>query len=371
MQSNIKHIILSGGWGYGNLGDDAILLSSYQLLKLKYPGCHITVLSYNVSESSSLIPSGNNVSYLDSLHVSIFGYHPKKMTFGNGIISDIIRPFKSRIERRIKPHKNSLLRSRMLKDTDKFLSRYKDVIEPYSNLCRTADLYIMSGGGYLTNWAEMGISKYYELDIAKRNGLKTYIIGQTIGPFKRNAWKLIEKIFSKTDGSFFRDKESIKDAVKLGANCLENVVPDLVLSTERSTQKGNYIVLVPFLSDLTKNKSKIVDNLASIAAKYNYSVYITVSQLWPYGMQVGLSIYFELLANKIKAKLIVLIKHFQIKSFALKYHFQIRYGVQRAEIRCFPLIKVQLLQICTGFQGVYICDIIFAQIQYCQVFQRG
>ena len=48
-------IILSGGWGYGNLGDDAILYSSIKLLRDKFPDSTIVVLSYNIPETESII----------------------------------------------------------------------------------------------------------------------------------------------------------------------------------------------------------------------------------------------------------------------------------------------------------------------------
>ena len=298
-----KRIILSGGWGYGNLGDDAILWASYSLIKQKYPNSNITILSYNIKESCNVIPEGSDVDYQESLHVSMFGFKPHTLKLGEGFISELTKPIKTAYNRHVyKRIQDSLLRRKVLKNPDTFASKYNTQFDNFHKLCKTADIYVMSGGGYLSNWAEMVISKYYEVDIAKKHDLDIYIIGQTIGPYKyKTARLLAQRILQNVDCSFFRDAESIRDAKQLGAKCLGHVIPDLVLSTERTLPKENYIVFIPFLSDITKNKERIVHNLSSLAEKYNCSVYVTVSQLWPYGMQIGVSIYLELLAHHVDA----------------------------------------------------------------------
>lgn len=302
-----KRIILSGGWGYGNLGDDAILWASYSLIKQKYPNSNITILSYNIKESCNVIPEGSDVDYQESLHVSMFGFKPHTLKLGEGFISELTKPIKTAYNRHVyKRIQDSLLRRKVLKNPDTFASKYNTQFDNFHKLCKTADIYVMSGGGYLSNWAEMVISKYYEVDIAKKHDLDIYIIGQTIGPYKyKTARLLAQRILQNVDCSFFRDAESIRDAKQLGAKCLGHVIPDLVLSTERTAAKKDYIVFIPFLSDLTKNKEKIVQNIAAVSEKHKCSVCITVSQLWPYGMQIGLSIYLELLARNIDARFVV------------------------------------------------------------------
>lgn len=307
MANNYKKIILSGGWGYGNLGDDAILLSSYNLIKNRFPNSDIIILSYNIRESSLVLPESENIRYYDSLHVSMYGYKPNVLSFGEGLLPELWKPIKSRYNKKvIKRIRDSKLRNKVIKNKEEFKEQYRKQFQEFSDICRESDMYIMCGGGYLTGWAEMITSKYFEVEIAKKNSLKTYIIGQTIGPFTSDSARfLIKSILDITDNSFFRDKESLSDAKSFGAKCLDKVIPDLVLSTERTAEKKNYIVFIPFLSDLTKNKEKIVQNIAAVSEKHKCSVCITVSQLWPYGMQIGLSIYLELLARNIDARFVV------------------------------------------------------------------
>lgn len=50
----MNKILISGYYGFGNSGDDALLLSITDGLKNKIPGCKITVLSANPAETSSV-----------------------------------------------------------------------------------------------------------------------------------------------------------------------------------------------------------------------------------------------------------------------------------------------------------------------------
>ena len=62
------NILLSGGWGYGNLGDDAILEASVRILCNLYPQSKITIMSY---EPCDINIHGYEV--IPSLHRAIFG----------------------------------------------------------------------------------------------------------------------------------------------------------------------------------------------------------------------------------------------------------------------------------------------------------
>ena len=64
----INRILLSGGWGYGNLGDDALLETSVRILRDFYPQSKITIMSYEPSES---VVCGCEV--IPSLHRAIYG----------------------------------------------------------------------------------------------------------------------------------------------------------------------------------------------------------------------------------------------------------------------------------------------------------
>ena len=72
------HILISGGWGYRNLGDDAILVSSINLIQNCYPEAQISVLSYSKEETEKIlnnsIPVYSSIDY--RLHTGIFEQAP-------------------------------------------------------------------------------------------------------------------------------------------------------------------------------------------------------------------------------------------------------------------------------------------------------
>lgn len=298
-------IILSGGWGYGNLGDDAILISSIHLLQEKYSNCKIIILSYNAQETKSVVKDINDVFVENSLHVSLFGLKKKEFSCGKNFFQDIWQLIKDVYQRK----KNNLCKNRQtghfLKNREHFYNKHAATIRYFINLCKNADMYIMSGGGYLTTWSEMHISKYCEIDIAKKCKLKTYIIGQTIGPFKGNSKIIACKILELSDGTFFRDRESINDTKSLGFSCYDKVVPDLALCNNYQKSKGNFIVFIPFTVDLIEYKKTIVDNFDKIYKDTSCDIYITVSQQWPLSIKLAMNYYFSLKNIGIDVKIII------------------------------------------------------------------
>lgn len=65
-------IILSGGWGFGNLGDDAILLASIKILKWKYPLSNIVVLTNNVKETEQILLDQSEIEIEESIFKKIW-----------------------------------------------------------------------------------------------------------------------------------------------------------------------------------------------------------------------------------------------------------------------------------------------------------
>lgn len=61
-------IVLSGGWGYGNLGDEAILRATVRILNKIYVNPQITVLSFNPNLSyETLKNDSHNVTVVRNL----------------------------------------------------------------------------------------------------------------------------------------------------------------------------------------------------------------------------------------------------------------------------------------------------------------
>lgn len=301
----MKKIILSGGWSYGNLGDEAILMASLYLLHEKFPHHTITVLVYKENETAKYLRQFEYVTIGQSLHSYMYGVREKAMNFGEGVIEEITQPIKRRLNNQWKPLKDKKELNDFLKSPSVYFSKYGDAGKYFSNLCEEADMYVMSGGGYFNNWNEMIISKYYEVILAKQHNLKTYMIGQTVGPFNKYARQIYKLVLDNIDNSFFRDIESIKDTRQLGFGCLEEVVPDLALGIETLCKKENNIVFIPFLTDLNRKMDEIVDNLKAIYLDSGCKIIITVSQQWPWCMQIATSFYLAVKAKGIDVKYVI------------------------------------------------------------------
>ena len=169
----IGKIVVSGGWGYGNIGDEAILKYTYLDLKRAFPRIPIIVLSYDPDETCK----HHAFSAKKSLHRVLKDMCPQ------GIPEFCMEL----IERG---------------DQEKVIREYVDL---FSN----DTLFIMAGGGYFNSfWKESIYSHLCEIAIACRKGAKTAMIGQTIGPLSKNQQKLVKGILSKVDYIDVRDKTS-------------------------------------------------------------------------------------------------------------------------------------------------------------------
>ena len=66
--------LLSGGWGFGNLGDDAILLSTIELIKNVDAEAEIGVFSYDSSATKRLLCQYKKVKVFRSIQSILFGH---------------------------------------------------------------------------------------------------------------------------------------------------------------------------------------------------------------------------------------------------------------------------------------------------------
>ena len=198
-------ILLSGGWGYGNLGDDAILIASLNLLKEKYPHSEITVMSYDFQETMKIL-NKPDIKVIPSIHRIISGELSFKK-FGAWKKSFNYYPFPKLLFRRIKKIQNHSIKSQTNKIFHKMknLSEFEKHIKVYDEF-KNADLFVMSGGAYINGWLDSLCSRVLELKITKETNTKSLIIGQTIGPFKKTDLASYAK-----SGLELADKVSVRD----------------------------------------------------------------------------------------------------------------------------------------------------------------
>ena len=301
----MKNLILSGGWTYGNLGDEAILMTSVKLLHQRFPEHMIVVLLYRMNETVKYLDKLDYVKTAQSLHSRIYGVIEKRMSFGDNFIGELRAPIERRLNNQLRPaiEKNKL--KQFLKSPAAYFEKYSEAKAYFADICKDADIYVMSGGGYFNNWNEMIISKYLEVLVAKEQGLQNYMIGQTVGPFNECAKRVYRLVLDNMDGCFFRDIESIKDTRALGYECVNEVVPDLALGEETLHGKDNYIVFVPFLTDLNQHMDDIIENISAIVADAGCKVVITVSQQWPWAMQIATSFYVAMKEKGLEVKYMI------------------------------------------------------------------
>lgn len=263
--SEDKKILVSGGWGYGNLGDDAILHSTILLVKKRFPGAVIKVMSYNPEETAAEL----NFEYevLPSVHRLLFGESAFKQLNIYGKSRDN-RRLSVRILNRIKRY---FPKKELVPDMEAVKAIYHD----FENV----DIFIMSGGGYFNNWRESAISRCEELKIAHKFGVDSYIVGQTLDAFDEHLYDLVKTRIQNCKGIAVRDNDSQAEIESMGMHAL--ITPDLVLSMSDDKPKlsNNEFVFIPAELPFYDEVS-IVDGVALFAEKHKIPVTVALTRLY-------------------------------------------------------------------------------------------
>lgn len=203
-------LVISGGWGYGNIGDEAIAAATIHLVNRYFGEVERIYTAYD-TENFML---NHNVDSIPSVHSLID---------------------KKEIELSDLPD--------MLAHSDNYgLSLFK-------NLFDKSTVFIMSGGGYFhEKWKSQFLARLYEIEMAKQKGAKVVVIGQSIGPvFSDEAKKSLTEALSKVDYLSVRDESSYSLISNLGLATKCHRSPDLALviaDTYDVEQKkdGNYTI---------------------------------------------------------------------------------------------------------------------------------
>lgn len=174
------NVVLSGYYGFDNVGDEAILSSIIHALRSYEPAIDITVLS-------------NDPSVTREVH---------------GVQA---------------------------------VNRWK--IKEIINALRKADGFISGGGSLLQDETGMRSIPYYMgiMQLAKWLGKPVYVYAQGMGPFhkKHNRW-IAKKILQKIDGLSVRDEDSKKLLRSIGVNRDIQIVPDPVIGMDASKYDSDW-----------------------------------------------------------------------------------------------------------------------------------
>jgi len=163
-----KKIVISGWYGFGNIGDEVILQAMIDTFEKKYPNCNITVLSYKPE-------------------------YTKKVQQVDAVFQIPIQGIKKWI-------KNIILLRWI----------------PTLKAIKGCDIFVMGGGGFLSDWQpEVPRGWLKQMRIAKFFGKKTMLYGIGAGPFLTDKGKKDTKYYidNFVDEITVRDNESYEQLV--------------------------------------------------------------------------------------------------------------------------------------------------------------
>lgn len=298
----MNKILLSGGWGYQNIGDDAILIETLSFLSNNNTN-DIKILSYDAEATNACLKSYNiNHDIYQSLHKILYGNYFKEHYIDNPISFLSKIPL---IKRKIHYLNNKKIAYRI--QSDKFikqLAQRSEIKAAYAD----RDTLILAGGGYLDFWIESLFAKYTEVRLAEYFGLKICIMGPTFGPFEQyfNSYKLAQYIVNKSSWISVRDHESADEIKKLGYTKEIFVTPDFALNniTEFTYNKNNQLIFIPFIS--IENKQEVIaSTLSEIYHLFGTKISILLSQLWKEPLANALLIKKECLSQNCPCEIII------------------------------------------------------------------
>ena len=178
---NDKYILILGGYGYGNTGDEAQLNESIKLMNNNFKDYDIIVLTPNIEYTKK----SHNIENADLA--------PREAFF-NSKSPDTIYWIKNKKEEKLMIKRmKKIYTLALLKKY--FRVKIKDEkIERLISLIKDADLVYYSGGGYLTG---MTLSRLFDgclfISICKLFKIPVVLSGQTIGLFRNNFDRRISK----------------------------------------------------------------------------------------------------------------------------------------------------------------------------------
>ena len=198
---NELKVLIAGGYGYGNIGDEVQLAANLQRWKKLAPASQITVLTPAPEYTKTVHP---DVLVELAPRISLFGIKGKAY-FGSErlfkILFFILAPlylFNARLKRVGLPFFGlTLKQARML------------------NIIKNSDVLFLSGGGYLTG---MTLTRLWDnmllLGLAHSFGLPVLLSGQTIGLLNDGvSRRLAQWGLKKADLIYLRDADSSTDAL--------------------------------------------------------------------------------------------------------------------------------------------------------------
>lgn len=202
-------IVVSGGWSYGNIGDEAIATATAWLLDKTFPQWEKVYTAFDPKDFRACHAS----EALPSVHACLSRF-PEPSLDADKVCAD--------------PEHYGL--------GDFVASLDEDT------------LFLMSGGGYFTeNWHSQFVARLAELRLASARGAKVALIGQSIGPVYSEAGRAaLKQALLLCDFLSVRDESTQRLLKELGleshlAPDVANVMGDILPARERQ----NAVTVMP------------------------------------------------------------------------------------------------------------------------------
>lgn len=214
-------VVLSGYFGFDNVGDEAILFSIIRALRNANPSIEITVLSNNPSETAA--------------------------TYGVDTVN-----------------------------------RWN--LGEVRSALKSADGLISGGGSLMQDATSWKTIPYYSaiIKVAQMLGVPVFVYAQGMGPINGAFGKwLVKKVFNKCAAITVRDEGSLALLREIGVRLPVTIVPDPVVGLGGSTFSSDW--LDEWLQTLPKEETEVVDEEdGSTSLRISYPSYVTVSvRDWP------------------------------------------------------------------------------------------
>lgn len=268
----MKTIAVSAGWGYGNLGDDALLESTISLINKVGVFEEIIWYTFDIEQTkkSELVKTG---IIRESLHRRLYGNYPLIELNRQGFVFSFLNlPW---FTKRALEITQGFILALLYKVKMRFINR-NIIKDQFIKELSGCEVYLMSGGGYFNSWDTMFESKIIELECAKKAGCRIVIFGQSIGPFDEFQKKRLQTVSSNIDAIFVRDPISQFELREFNNDV--RLIPDIALqNTSMSrTEKKYDLCIVP--AELSKDQ---IIMFASVLQKIpKMRICLTVSRLF-------------------------------------------------------------------------------------------
>ena len=259
-------VVVSGGWSYGNLGDDAILDATARLLWRHLPEAEVAWTAYDVdfARESAAVP-------FDGVRASLHRFLDHGWSFW------MLQTIGRSPGYALWPSFVRWLHAKLVRRRQMRMALARDRVPDCSALFKGADVYLMSGGGYFNQWPTKFDACLRELELAHENGCKVVIAGQSIGPFTEEQRARLKAALRKDDVSCVRDRESAADLAALGFAA--EIAPDLALAFPRRSRTEKGLVALGLGSHLDAGReAALAAALAKIVSAPGRNVRVRIVQ---------------------------------------------------------------------------------------------